>query len=157
MNNAYLLAVWFHIVAMAAWLGSMVFLAGIALPILRQGDPAQMASFLHRSSGRLRILGWACLLILGGTGFFQLAHRGMHWNSTPLILTKVLSYAAIVFLSVLHDFWIGPKAAQLLAQDRSSPAALKWRRIAISMGRLMGVLALWMCALGVFIVRGLPN
>lgn len=154
-HGLYLLCVWLHLIAVSAWLGSMFFLAGVALPALR-GDPASLGRFLQASSGRLRKLGWTCLALLTVTGFAQLGYRHLAWNETPLIQAKVAGFAFIVALSALHDFWVGPKASDIMAQNPGSPEALRWRKRAIFMARLTALLALLMVALGVMIVRGIP-
>ncbi len=156
MHQLYLLSVWLHLVAVAAWMGGMLFLAGVVLPVLRRGDPVQLGRFMSGASGRFRFVGWTCLGVLGLTGFFQLAQRGLSWNSNPLVLGKIGLFCVIVVMSVVHDFWAGPKASSVMLNAPGSPQALRWRRVAILMGRLTGVLALAMTALGVFIVRGLP-
>ena len=154
-HNLYLLCCWLHLLAVTAWVGGMFFLVLILLPILRRQGTAATGQFLSQAAGRLRNLGWICLVILGVTGFAQMAHRGLVWNSNPLILAKVILFGVIVLLSAVHDFWIGPAASRAMAVSSSHHLGL--RRRALLMGRLTGLLALVMVALGVCIVRGLPQ
>jgi uncharacterized membrane protein len=56
----YALSVWLHIVVSAAWVGSMIFFAAVAVPVLRRNDMRSAAPQLMRLLGaRFRVLGWA--------------------------------------------------------------------------------------------------
>lgn len=156
MLQLYVLCVWLHLVAMGTWVGGMVFLALVVLPVLRRGGPRAVGEFMSKAAPRLRAVGWVCLAILGITGWAQLGFRGMAWNANGVILTKVLVYIVIVALSLLHDFWIGPKASAAMRADPEASIAKRWRRVALSMGRLTALLALIAVFLGVIIVRGTP-
>jgi len=157
VHNLYLFCVWLHILAVTAWVGGMFFLALILLPVLRRQGATAPGQFLQMAAGRLRALGWVCLVTLGITGFAQLGFRGMAWNANLLIQAKVLLFFGIVGLSAVHDFWLGPKAGAAMASQPGIPSTLRLRRIALAMGRVTGLLALLMMALGVFIVRGTPQ
>ena len=153
-HNLYLASIWLHLSAMAVWIGGMVFLAAVALPGLRRGGPAAVGEFLTWATPRLRAVGWTCLVVLGMTGWAQLEFRDMAWNANAVIVTKIAVYVAIVAISVLHDFWLGPRASIALRDDPGSPATNRLRRLAMSMGRVTALLALLAVTLGVFIARG---
>jgi uncharacterized membrane protein len=155
-HNLYLASIWLHLTAMAVWIGGMVFLAAVALPGLRRGGPAAVGEFLAWATPRLRAVGWTCLAVLGITGWVQLEFRGMAWNANAVISTKIAVYVAIVAISVLHDFWLGPRASIALRDDPGSPATNRLRRLAVSVGRVTALLALLAVTLGVFIARGVP-
>ena len=164
MHNLYLLSVWLHILAVVFWLGGMLFLVVVALPVLRQGDPQIMAQFLNKAALRLRGLGWISLLVLAGTGLFQLGYRRwlnpVLW-STPspiayLLWSKVGIFCLLIALSVYHDFWFGPKTALAMREFPDAPETLRLRKSASRMGRFTALLALVMVALGVMMVRGPP-
>jgi uncharacterized membrane protein len=129
MHWIYLLSVWLHLTAMAAWLGGMVFLAAVVLPILRAGPREQLGAFMARAAPRLRAVGWACLILLGVTGWIQLSFRGLAWNANGLILSKIATYATIVLLSLLHDFWVGPRASAAMRDDPDGPQTIRWRLV----------------------------
>ncbi len=156
MHQLYLLSVWLHLLAMATWVGGMVFLAAVVLPILRQGPPGQLGAFMSKAASRLRWVGWTCLTILGVTGLFQLHFRGLSPLQDPIIAVKILVYLVIVVMSLLHDFWIGPKAGQALRDSPTAPTTASLRRIALTMGRVTALLALVAITLGLFIARGTP-
>ena len=153
----YIVCVWLHLIAMAAWLGGQVFLAAVVLPGLRQeGGASAVGAFLTRAAPRLRVLSWACLAVLGFTGVAQLGFRGLAWNADAVVMTKIAAYLAIVAISLVHDFWLGPKASVAMRDDPASAATARGRRLAMAMGRATALLALLAMTLGVFIARGVP-
>lgn len=155
MHALYLLCVWLHLLAMATWTGGMIFLAVVVLPILRRGDPTVLGQFMGRAAPRLRAVGWVSLAILGLTGWGQMLFRGLPLTN-HLILSKLLVFTIIVLLSVVHDFWLGPRASLAMQKDPGAPETLRLRRVALLMGRVTALLALIAVTLGVFIVRGVP-
>lgn len=165
MHTLYLFSVWLHLVAVIFWLGGMLFLVAVALPVLRQGDPRMAGEFLSQAALRLRGLGWISLTVLGVTGLFQLGWRGWLtpalWSGghtfSWLLWGKVSIFALLVGLSAFHDFSFGPRAARAMQSDPSGPETLRLRKWASRMGRLTALLALTMVALGVMLVRGLPG
>lgn len=155
MHKLYLLSVWLHLLAMATWLGGMLFLAVVVLPILRRGEPAQLGVFMSRAAPRLRAVGWVCLIMLGVTGLIQLHVRGQAFTD-GLILVKLLVFGAILVISLVHDFWLGPLASAAMRDRPGDPATLRHRKVALGMGRVTALLGLVAFTLGVFLVRGTP-
>lgn len=161
MRLLYLLFVWLHILAAAVWIGGMVFLSIILVPVSRRPEYHGVASSLIHGTGvRFRAVGWMCLGALLLTGMFNLHYRGIGWavlgeGAYGLILAMKLLLVLIIFLiSALHDFLIGPRAMRLWQADSSSPESRRLRRWASLMGRSNLVLALLAAAFGVLIVRG---
>lgn len=140
---------------MATWMGGMIFLAAVVLPILRRGDPAAVGQFMGKAAPRLRMVGWVSLVVLGLTGWGQMLFRGLPM-SNHLILSKIVIFLVIVIMSIAHDFWLGPRASLAMQTDPGSPETLRLRRVALMMGRVTALLALVAVTLGVFIVRGVP-
>ncbi len=163
----YQLSVWLHISAAAAWLGGMVFLALVLVPVIRHPEYRQHASRLvHLTGVRFRTIGWICLGVLVTTGFVNLWHRGIGWAAPSnagfwtspfgvLLGWKLLVAAAILALSAYHDFRIGPRATAAGEADPGSAAAQRLRRQASWMGRLNLLLGFAAVVLGVLLVRGL--
>ena len=80
MRLLYLLFVWLHILASAVWIGGMVFLSIILVPVSRRPEYHGVASSLIHGTGvRFRTVGWICLGILLLTGTFNLHYRGIGW------------------------------------------------------------------------------
>lgn len=164
MKLLYLISTACHLLAVIFWLGGMLFLVTVALPVLRRGEPAVMARFLEQASHRLRGLGWASLGILAVTGLFQLSVRG--WLELTFLLGgspqawmvwgKVSLFGLIVGMSLYHDFVLGPATARAMKEAPDQPETLHFRRRASLTGRVTALLALLMVGLGVVMVRGLP-
>jgi len=165
MRVVYLASVWLHIIFAATWIGGMLFLALIVLPVLKGEPPARRTAILTRAALRFRTLGWVALGTLAVTGTINLYYRGLlstdslslefassSYGST--LWLKVGLFLCVVLLSAFHDFRIGPRAARLLANAPDSPAAESARRQASWMGRLNLILALVIVAFAVTLVRG---
>ena len=162
MGTLYVVSVWLHILAAAAWIGAMVFLAVVLVPTLRaHGDDALRARLLAASGPRVRALGWTSFALLTVTGTVNLASRGydledVGWRlwQGPFghALTWKLSLVALIrVLSAVHDFRIGPRSS---AAVPGSPEALRLRRTASWLGRLSLLLALAVVFFAVLLVRG---
>jgi uncharacterized membrane protein len=68
------LAFWLHMVATVAWIGGLVALVILVLPVARQiMDAGNYALFLEQVQRRLDPLGWMSLAVLLATGLFQLS------------------------------------------------------------------------------------
>lgn len=77
----YALSVWLHVVAATAWVGSMIFFAAVAVPVLRRDDLRDAAPRLVALLGaRFRVLGWIALGVLILTGIGNLYFRGIGWS-----------------------------------------------------------------------------
>lgn len=167
LHAFYIFSVWLHVLAAAVWIGGMVFIALVLVPVTRQPEHRGVATSLIRWTGRrFRWIGWLSLALLLLSGTFNLAQRGFGradlvsgrlWEGTfgRVLGIKLFLVAMILFLSILHDFVIGPRATELLQNHPGSPQALKLRRQASWMGRLNLILALIVVALGIMLVRGL--
>jgi putative copper export protein len=116
--------------------------------------------------GRFRAVGWTALAVLALTGIVNTAYRGITWESVAtgrvlagawgrILAVKVALVAAMLGLSVLHDFVIGPAGSHPGA-GQPTPQAVRRRRQAAWLGRLNLVLALAVVLLAVFLVRGVP-
>lgn len=167
MHALYLSSVLLHILAATAWIGAMFFLMLIVVPMLRRGDRAQGAAFLSASGPRLRAMAWASFAVLFLTGLYNLSRRGVHledltrpeWVASSfghLVLLKLALFVAVVGLSAIHDFRIGPNAARAMAKAPTSEEARRLRLMASVMGRANALLALVILAVAVMLVRGAP-
>ncbi|HKP61768.1 MAG TPA: CopD family protein [Polyangiales bacterium] len=168
MNTLYLISVWLHILAATVWIGGMTFLVLVVVPWLREGGRAQGAVFLRETGARFRNVGWVCFAIVLVTGSFNLWVRGVRpasfvqsaWLGSPfgtLVLWKLGVFAAVLLLSSVHDFVLGPRATVAIARDPQSIEAQALRRRASYAGRANVLLALVLVAIGVMLVRGLPG
>jgi uncharacterized membrane protein len=165
MRTLYLVSVWLHVVAAMAWVGGMIFLVTILVPLLRTPALRPRAPELFAVVGRrFRLVGWIALVTLVITGLFNVSMRGYglgqllrgeafsgRWGAT--LALKLAFVVVIVALSSVHDFWLGPRASRLARDNAPATQRERSRRIASVMGRTTFVLALAVVALAVTLVR----
>jgi putative copper export protein len=168
MRFLYLVSVWTHILAATIWVGGLFFLVLVVVPWLRRGRSEIAVTFLTETGERFRFVGWLCFAMLLVTGTFNLAVRGVRiadlrdpgwWTSAfgSAVALKLGLFVLIVTLSAVHDFGVGPRAAEAMAATPEAPRARSLRRTASILGRLNGLLALAMLAVAVILVRGWPG
>lgn len=170
MRLLYLTSVWVHILAATVWIGGIFFLVLVVVPWLRRGGPdvVNAGAFLRETGERFRNVGWICFGLLLVTGTLNLWIRGVRfgnlasaeWWTSPFgsaVGLKIAGFALVLVVSAVHDFVIGPRATDAIQRDPRSDEAAALRRMASKLGRLNGVLALVLVALGVVLVRGWPS
>lgn len=169
MQTLHFAAILLHILAAVVWIGGMVFLGVVLIPVLRRTRTTgtQYTELIHRTGTRFRNVGWACLVILVLTGLVNLDRWGVGvtrltsaelW-ATPwgrILAIKLVLVAAAMTLSAVHDFVIGPRATRTLKAAPGSDDARRLRRAAGWMGRSNLLVAVLIVALGIMLVRGLP-
>jgi putative copper resistance protein D len=141
----------------------------VVVPWLRGGGAGAVdaGNFLRQTGTRFRSVGWICFGLILVTGTFNLWIRGVRpanlvdgafWTSAfgSAVGLKLLAFALVLTLSAIHDFQIGPRATEAIRRDPRSEETAELRRRATLLGRINGVLALVLVALGVVLVRGWP-
>ena len=160
----YYLNVTVHLLAAMYWLGGMFFLALAGAPVLRKVDPPDLRARLFQRLGeRFRTTGWVAIGVLLVTGTLNLEFRGMlSWGvlgasgfwSTPfgrMLGWKLVAVAAMLCVSALHDFVLGPAASKM---DARTPEAARTRRRAALLARANALLGLLVVILAVRLARG---
>lgn len=168
MHWLYVISTWIHLLSAIVWMGGMAFLALVLVPALRQPTMRKNAAALIIASGRrFKLVGWTCLGVLVLTGIGNLYARGMlgsalsngdFWT-TPygkMLFLKLCLVSVILVLSLVHDFYFGPKAATAMKENPEAPETKRLRRAASWIGRMNILLALAVTLLGVMLVRGRP-
>jgi len=75
MKALYLISVWLHILAAMLWLGGMLYLVFVLVPVLRRKRYGGIAGrFLHEMGVQFRNLGWICFALLFASGTFNLTY-----------------------------------------------------------------------------------
>lgn len=168
MRLLYLISVWLHILSAVVWIGGMIFLVLVLVPVTREKAYRSVAgALIHRTGVRFRWIGWICLTLLVLTGILNLYGRGYRWDHLVsgafwqgpfgrALGIKLLLVSIILVLSIIHDFYVGPKATQVWRDSPGSTDARALRRQASWFGRINLLLALTVVAFGVMLVRGWP-
>ncbi len=162
--STYVLSVTIHVLAAFLWLGGLFFLAAVGAPVLRRLEPAELRARLFRGIGeRFRLVGWIAIAVLVLTGLGNLHFRGLlrmevlgdpgFWAQPygRTLAWKVGLVTAMVGLSALHDFVLGPRAFRL---PPGSPQALDARRRAAWLARINTLLGILLIAVSVRLARG---
>jgi uncharacterized membrane protein len=160
----YLGSVFLHILAALVWLGGMLFLAIVAVPAARRlPDPRLRSALLADVGSRFRAVGWPVIGVLVVTGAWNAGSRWgwsslvapAFWDSRPgqLLGLKLLFVAAMVALSGLHDFVLGPRLTALGRAAPDAPGLAGLRKRTVTLARLEVMLGLAVVALAVAMIR----
>jgi uncharacterized membrane protein len=118
---------WLHMLATVAWIGALVALSTLILPVARKSLSAEgYASLLGQIGPRLQRTGWLSLAILVVTGMFQMSsspgYLGFLTIENPWSLAMLLKHIAVGIMAILgaiQTWGINP-ALQRLAIRRSA-------------------------------------
>jgi uncharacterized membrane protein len=153
MDLFNLILVWIHLVAATFWVGGMLFLSLVAVPLLK-GDPdlqAAQRSFVNLAR-RFRTLVWSALVLLVVTGAWLLGTVGAFSSPLsswpPAVITKLTLVFILVVVSLAHDRIFGPKV-RTLKQKMSYELSLG-ENLILRLSPLLGRLTLFL-GLGVFL------
>ncbi|MBI3810073.1 MAG: DUF4149 domain-containing protein [Nitrospirae bacterium] len=149
------LNVWLHILAAVIWIGGMLFLSLIAVPVLRRVDsPLVRRDLLRAMAQRFRRLVWICVAILVPTGIVNVLSYGNRAAGSPYMKVLHIKLGLVAFLVVmglLHDFVIGPRAARAMSRDGLPPTSTDLLMVTLApwVGRfnlLLGVIIILLAA-----------
>jgi putative copper export protein len=155
-----IILVWIHLIAATFWVGGMLFLSLVAVPLLKKApDPVTAQRGFINLALRFRTLVWVALAILVVTGTILLT--GQVNFVTPLgewppaVLFKLSLVLLLVVVSLAHDQFIGPKVRILKHKPTSELTIVETILIRFSplIGRLTMLLGLGVLLAAVFMVR----
>lgn len=163
----YQLSVYLHILGAMVWVGGMLFLSLVAVPVARRLPPPERARLLDAIGRRFRVVGWSCVALLIATGIVNSYYRGVTWGDFAsgaildttfgrLYCLKLASVAAMLAITALHDFVIGPRSTRALAETAAERQLTPNRRTMRWLAVLALLLALLVVAMASMLVRGLP-
>lgn len=168
-HTFYIVSTTIHIIAATVWVGSLIFMSLILVPALRSmKDPALMSRMIQGVGRRYKWIGWISLIVLLITGYLNLHFRGItmtmmsmstFWDSSfgKTLAAKLILFAIIILLSLVHDFIAGPKLRALYsAGEGLARQSHYFRNLASWLGRLILIISLVIVVLAVMLVRGIP-
>lgn len=152
------LTYWLHMIATVVWIGSLATLSILFLPVARQTlDPQIYTKLLSGIQRRLNPLGWISLLILVGTGMFQMSANANYQGFLNLnngwavaILLKHIVFTAMIGISAYLTWGLLPKlerAALRQAHGQDTPEANRLHQQETLLLRLNLILAAVVLAL----------
>ena len=152
--------VWIHLLAAVVWVGGMVFLSVVLVPVLRRGGLfAQYAMLFRTVAYRFRALVWGAMGILFATGLVLATGRSIpviEPRQWPTIFAVKMSLVALLFsLTLLHDLVIGPYVRRILAMAETERTAHQTTLVKYSVlvPRLSLLVALLVLLLAVVLTR----
>ncbi|MCX7624023.1 MAG: DUF4149 domain-containing protein [Thermomicrobium sp.] len=151
---------WFHLIALAFWLGGQLFLFLVVRPVLRAAIPDRVtrveltAALGHRYSP----LAWLSLGVMVVTGWLLGVHRGVDWFALlawrdgygRVLATKMVLVGLVLALTLAHGRLIGPRLARstrtaTTAGGERASSLGRWS-IAVSVANLVLTLAVVLLA-----------
>lgn len=112
-----------HLAAALTWVGGMIFVALVLVPVTRGiEDAALRRRLVHETGMRFRAVGWGAVTLLVATGLTNIWLRPELLTLSRFWVKAVLVTVAVV-LSALHDFVLGPRAGRPDAAPSLRPAA----------------------------------
>ena len=131
-----LLLMWLHLLAAIAWIGGMLFLSLVLVPVLKSEPFAsQMALLFRPTARRFRAVVWGSITVLLFTGPLLLHQRGIPIadpSGWPLVLAVKLGLVSILLLLTLtHDLILGPLVGRIVqipteSRSRFDQALVLW-------------------------------
>ncbi|GJL60947.1 MAG: membrane protein [Nitrospirales bacterium] len=156
----YIFLSWIHLTAAIFWVGGMLFLSLVAVPLMkREVDPAQAQRWFINVARRFRSFVWIAIAILVTTGILLLSNHldfSISLSAWPTVLiVKLVLVVLLIVTSVSHDRIIGPKVRTI-----KQKASAEWTstdhvlvRIGPWIGRMTMILGLAVVLAGVMLVR----
>jgi uncharacterized membrane protein len=155
------LAYWLHMLATITWIGGLATTILLVLPAARHAlDDKAYASLLGAIQRKLDPLGWLSLLILVGTGMFQMSANVNYQGFLAInnrwavaILVKHIIFIGMTGVSAYLTWGIMPKLGRVAlrqAHGQAVPEALQLQKQETRLLRLnliLGVIILALTAL----------
>ncbi|WP_230467148.1 CopD family protein [Lujinxingia vulgaris] len=160
MEMLYKVAVATHVIAATIWVGGVLFMALVAIPVARTLDPKSRANITSAIGRRFQRVGWASLGWLVLSGSFMMYFWGARWANlvdlsffqaphTRVLGLKLVVVTLMMLLSLTHDFFVGPRAS-----GGSTPEQIaRYRKMAAWQGRITGVLVILIVILATMVAR----
>ena len=137
---------WLHVVAAIAWIGGMLFLGLVLVPITRRLEDRALRVRLVQAVGeRFRVVGWIALGVLVVTGVANVWLNPAVLDR-PRFFWKLGLVLLALALSAIHDFDLGPRAGAAGA-DPSLRKQASW------LARVNTLVVLVIVLLGLSLVR----
>ena len=152
--------VWIHLLAAVVWVGGMVFLSVVLVPVLKQdGGFARHVVLFRTVAYRFRAVVWGAMGLLVFTGSMMAMGRSiplMTPRQWPAIFLAKISVVSLLFtLTLLHDLVVGPRVRRILGtgeEERSAGDRMLVRYSAL-VPRLSLLVALLVLLLAVVLAR----
>ncbi len=121
---------WLHLLSTSIWVGGIIFIAVILMPVIWKHDLADRARALVRLLPRFSVIALVCVAFLSLTGSFNADVELTSWSQFidttygRTLIVKILLVGVMILISAYHAFRIRPALARALRSwDRQQGAA----------------------------------
>ncbi len=150
-----------HLLAAIAWIGGMVFLSVVLVPLLKGqgGLVGDRQRLFHDVGRRFRVLVWVSVAVLVLTGPILLSGRTDKLGSAGpwlvVLKAKLSLVGLLILLTAAHDFWLGPLRLRRLTSSSGAPGASGGvlHHVAPWIARVALLVGLGVVVLGVALVK----
>ncbi|HET6528262.1 MAG TPA: DUF4149 domain-containing protein [Balneolaceae bacterium] len=162
----YKIAVFIHVLSAIFWIGGMLFTVAVLVPVSRNKLlKAKKGAFFSLIGKKFSRISWVLFAVLIASGLTALVARGYplsilteagFWQAGfgATLFIKLHLFACVLIVSGLHDFWLGPKAAQLMDEQPDSKSTDRFRKASRWAGRLNLLLGLAILYFAISLLRG---
>jgi copper resistance protein D len=121
---------WLHLLSAMAWIGGMIVIVVVLLPIVRATVPAEERTLIVAEVGRrYATLSWIALTILVVTGYLNTERRGLVWSRMlesdygETLHNKLTLVGFVIILMFVQAFYVGRRIERLAKQSRTLATA----------------------------------
>ena len=118
--NLLIASQYLHLISMAAWVGGMLYMVLVEVPVLKGNlEPAEFSSQMSLLGKRFKKIGWILLFLLFSTGVLNIILEqdisAMMKSETyrMSITIKLILFTLMVLNTAIHSLYLGPKMSQL--------------------------------------------
>lgn len=119
------LATFVHLIAASAWLGGMIYINLVFMPMLKTFEPSAAGQMVRENGKRFPIISWVSVAFLIVTGMMQLNHDAVFDFSTDYgtyLTLKLITIALMIAIGLYITFLLYPKLLKLAPTDGSAPS-----------------------------------
>lgn len=162
----YHLSVFIHMLSAIFWIGGMLFTVAVLVPASRHQLLAnKKGQFFTLIGQKFSRISWILFIVLIITGITNLLARGYSlaelvsstfWNSNfgSNLFIKLLLFGMVLILSGIHDFYAGPKAAELMDSRPEDSTTKRFRKLSSWIGRINLIFGLLILYYAMKLLRG---
>lgn len=148
-------ATFVHLIAASAWLGGMIYINLVFMPMLKTFDPSAAGQMARENGKRFPIVSWVSVGLLILTGMMQLNTDAVFDFSTDYgtyLTLKLITIALMIIIGLYITFLLYPKLLKLAPADGGAPSpefiALQKRLPALAkINMALGILVMFFVAL----------
>lgn len=129
MISVWVILRWVHLMSAIAWVGGMLFMGLILIPVMRKALPSTERTLLFDKVGyRYGMVSTFALLLLLVTGYFNGEHRHVDWAHLmdtgygQILALKLVLVGLVIGVTLVHSF-VGRRITALTVRARDLGAA----------------------------------